>query len=162
MKRKTVTVLSMASGIVLGGLLGIIFAMRRSSGEKEKWEKLSEKHLKLMLLLNQWIYIKQQGKSVIDYFHKENINSIAIYGMSYIGERLYDELKNSDVTVKYAIDNNADRIYSEVELISPDEDLEEVDAVIVTPITFFPEIEKKMSKKVNCPIISLKDILYHL
>ena len=37
---------------------------------------------------------------------------IAIYGMSYLGERLADELAGSDITVKYAIDRNADNIYA--------------------------------------------------
>ena len=40
--------------------------------------------------------------------------------------------------------------------------LTEVDAVVVTPIVFFNEIEKELSEKLDCPIISLEDILYEI
>ena len=35
-----------------------------------------------------------------------------------------------------------------------------VDAVVVTAITFFEEVEEMLRQKVDCPIISLEDILY--
>lgn len=37
--------------------------------------------------------------------------------------------------------------------------LESVDAIVVTAITFYDAIKKKLSKKVCCPVISLKDVL---
>jgi hypothetical protein len=37
-----------------------------------------------------------------------------------------------------------------------------VDAIVVTAITFFDEIEEKLSEKIDCPIISLDDILYEV
>jgi len=43
-----------------------------------------------------------------------------------------------------------------------DDSLEDVDVVIVTAITFFDEIETKLSEKLDCPIISLEDILYEV
>ena len=82
--------------------------------------------------------------------------------MSYAGETFADELQGSDVKIKYGIDKKADTIYAEFDVISPDEELEEVDAIVVTSITFFDEIEELLSKKVDCPIISLEDILYEV
>ena len=52
--------------------------------------------------------------------------------------------------------------YADVDIVSIDDDLEEVDAVVVTAITFFDEIEEKLSQKIDCPIISLEDILYEI
>ena len=43
-----------------------------------------------------------------------------------------------------------------------DDDLENVDAIVVTAITFFDEIAEKLEEKVNCPVISLEDILYEV
>ena len=43
-----------------------------------------------------------------------------------------------------------------------DDLLEEVDAVIVTAISFIDEIESTLSTKISCPIISLEDILYDM
>ena len=82
--------------------------------------------------------------------------------MSYAGEALLDELKDSKVKVVYGIDQNADSIYTDVDIVSADDDLEDVDAIVVTAITFFDEIEDKLSNKVSCPIISLEDILYEV
>ena len=82
--------------------------------------------------------------------------------MSYAGETLVEELKNSKIVIKYGIDQNADKIYAEFDVISPDDEFDEVDAIVVTSITFFDEIEKMLSEKVTCPIISLEDILYEV
>lgn len=82
--------------------------------------------------------------------------------MSYVGKRLYDELKNSDIEIKYAIDRNADGICAEIEVFSLEENLPEAKAVIVTPVFYFDEIKEKLEKKVNSKILSLEDILYEI
>ena len=82
--------------------------------------------------------------------------------MSYVGETLVDELKNSNITVLYGIDQKADSIYADVDIVFIEDELQEVDAIVVTAITFFDEIEEKLSRKVDCPIISLDDILYEV
>ena len=82
--------------------------------------------------------------------------------MSYVGERLYDELKDSDIEVKYAIDKNADGIYSDVEIVTPQEELKEVDAIVVTPVFYFDEIVEALEKKTESEVLSLEDILYEL
>ena len=82
--------------------------------------------------------------------------------MSYVGETLLGELKDSEIRIAYGIDQNADGIYTDVEIVSVDNDLEDVDAIVVTAITFFDEIEEKLSAKMSCPIISLEDILYEV
>ena len=106
--------------------------------------------------------IKQEGKNLRSYFEENGYYEIAIYGMSYAGETLINELQGSNVKIKYGIDQNAENIYADINLVSPDDELENVDAIIITPIKFFDEIEKKLSKKVNCPILSLEDILYEV
>lgn len=40
--------------------------------------------------------------------------------------------------------------------------LEPVDAVVVTAISFFDEIEEALNAKTDCPILSLEDILYNV
>ena len=149
---------SVLGGIIVGGT-AIFKAMQK---EKEQWKNMSNKHLKLMLLFNQWLITKQEKKSIIEYFHKNNIENIAIYGMSYIGERLFDELKDSDIKVKYAIDKNADNIYADIDVVLPSEKMPVVDAIIVTPVYYFYEIYEMLSSKVNYKIISLEDLLYEI
>lgn len=47
-------------------------------------------------------------------------------------------------------------------MVTPDCYLDTVDAIVVTSITFFEEIEEMLKEKVDCPIISLDDILYEV
>ena len=80
--------------------------------------------------------------------------------MSYLGERLLDELKDTGIVVRYGIDKNAQNIYADVEIKSLDDELPEVDAIVVTAVYFFDEIEEELSKRVEYPIISLEDVVY--
>ena len=158
MKKGVISILSAAVGTAIGaGTVGKV-----QNEKLRKMEQASGKHLALFLMMNQWVKIKQEGKNLSEYFQKNKFNKIAIYGMSYAGETLIDELRGSDITVAYGIDRNASTLYSDVDIISIEEVSEEVDAVVVTAITFFDEIEEMLSDKVNCPIISLEDILYEV
>lgn len=158
MKRGVALVLSMFAG----GVGGAFATSRIRRKEILYWKALSDKHLALLQLLNQWMLTKQRGKSIVDFFHKNAIKCIGIYGMSYVGECLVEELKNTEIEVKYAIDQNRDGIYVDVDVISLDEELEKVDAIIVTPITSFQNIKEMLSEKVDYRIISLEEIIYTL
>ncbi len=158
MKKGTVGVLSIVAGIAAGA--GVIGKM--AGNRLNKAEKMSEKHLALFLMMNQWVKVKQEGVSLASYFEKNGYKRIAIYGMSYAGETLVDELRGSGVEIAYSVDKRADSLCADWDIVSADDELEEVDAVIVTAITFFDEIEEKLSEKVECPIISLEDILYEV
>lgn len=137
--------------------------MGKKEGKKTQKEKdVANKHLALFLMMNQWVKVKQQGKSIATYFEKEGYKNIAVYGMSYAGETLLDELKNTDIHVAYGIDKNADMIYADINVVTMDDILDDVDAVVVTAVTFFNEIEEALSEKMNCPVISLEDILYEV
>ena len=37
-----------------------------------------------------------------------------------------------------------------------------VDVIVVTAISYFDEIEEKLSERVDCPVVSLEDIVYEL
>ena len=147
---------------LVGAIAGATAAAKVSIGMIDRNREMSDKHLIILRALNEWMITKQNGKHIVDYFHKKEIKTVAIYGMSFLGERLYDELKGTDIEVKYAIDKNATNIFSEIDILLPDEELPEVDAVIVTPIFFFTEIESNLAPKTQAKIIPLDDILYEI
>lgn len=158
MKKGVISVLSALTGAVIGA-----GAVGKVTGESiDRAKSMSDKHLALFLMMNQWVKIKQDGKNLSEYFEKNGYKKIAIYGMSYVGETLIDEIKDSSVTVAYGIDKKADSIYADVDVLSMDDDLKPVDVVVITAITFFHEIEEKLSERISCPIISLEDILYEV
>ena len=158
MKKIIFSILSALTGAAIGA--GTVGKVTAESIKNSK--AMSDKHLALFLMMNQWVKVKQEGKNLAEYFKENGYKMIAIYGMSYAGERLCEELKGSTIDIKYAIDKNASSLYSDVEILTPEDALEEVDAIVVTPIFFMDEIEDMLSQKVDCPIVSLEDILYEI
>lgn len=160
MKKGTIAILASLGGATIG-----IVGIGKILGEKLAHQtQMSNKHLSLFLMMNQWVKMKQENKSIAEYLENYGYKEIAVYGMNYAGQTLENELKDSDIKVRYGIDNNASQLRADmdIEIVTPDEKLPEVDAVIVTAITFFEEIEDRLSKKINCPILSLEDILYEV
>ncbi len=158
MKKGIIGAMSLLVGAA-GGAIGVGKVTGTKINDKQQ---LANKHLALFLMMNQWVKVKQEGKRLSSYFERNGYGKIAIYGMSYAGETLIEELKGSNVEVAYGIDQNADTIYADVDIVTMEDHLDDVDAIVVTAITFFDEIEEKLSAKVSCPIISLEDILYEV
>ncbi len=149
---------SAAAGCIAGLKLG-------STVSKEKLEERgaqsSNKYWQSYLMMDQWVRIKQEGKSLAAYFQKNGYQCIAIYGMNYSGITLLDELSGSGIEVKYGIDANADHIYSDIPVYKLSDELDPVDAVVVSPIYYFDEIERNVSEKMDCPIIPLDDVVFY-
>ena len=158
MKKSVISIISVLIGLTTGA--GAVKKFSNKDIEKEK--NMSEKHFGLFLLMNQWVKIKQEGKSLAHYLEKQGYKKVAVYGMSYAGETLVDELKDSCIQVTYAIDKNAGTVYENVNIVSPEEGLENVDAIIVTAITFYEEVKENLTKKISVPILSLEDLLYEI
>lgn len=151
-------ILSLFGGSV-GGIIGTKRVMQKKLNVATDY---SDKHLSLFLMMNQWVKVKQEGKNLAAYFEQNGLKKIAVYGMSYAGETLIEELRDTDIEVAYGIDKNADKIYSTVDIITVDDSFEKVDAVVVTAITFYDDIKDMLCEKVDCPVISLEDVLYEI
>lgn len=159
MKKSVSALISLILGGAAGTVSGAAVTGKKYRERIHEYAELSDKHLALYLLMNEWVHIKQDGKSLSDYFEKRDYRKIAVYGMNFVGETLLRELENSDIKVVYAIDKNAERIFTDVEVILPDDVQEEVDAIVVTPISYFDSIEGMLQEKVDCPILSIEDII---
>lgn len=147
----------------IGAVIGAAAAGKFSKDVIEDKDKKVDKFKSYYNMLNQWLILAKEGKTLEEYFVENGYKTIAIYGMGEMGNRLYDELKNSTVVeIKYAIDKNAASTYSELNVIDVDDEMDEVDAVIVSAIFAFDEIEEELSEKISCPIISLEDVVYEV
>ena len=145
-----VGILSLISGIAVGYSIG-----KTNSSEEE----MKNKMLKYYVTLNNWIGKKQKNINLSSYFEKMGYNSVAIYGMKEVGERLYEELKDTKTEVKYAVDQNAESIYADIDVYSPDDDLPEVDVIVVPATYYYNSILNNIKDKISCPIISLDDVI---
>lgn len=152
------TLVGMAAGAAAGGA-----AVKSSSSKKmrEMMQNGAKVH-QLYMAFDQWLQVRQSGKTLVEYFERHNYKTIAIYGMKELGERLYDELSDSGIEVSYIIDKRAGSIYADVEIVPPEADLEPVDVIVVTALFYFDEVEEALEEKVDCPIVSLEDILYEV
>lgn len=112
-------------------------------------------------IFNKWLFLKQRGLSLSAYFFNNCIRTIAIYGMSSLGERLFDELIGSSVQVLYGIDRMAEAktfkkipIYGLTETVFPT-----VDAIVATPAQAYWEISDTLKALTELPVLSLEDIV---
>lgn len=154
------------NGIIIMILVIIIVIMIREKKKKnallDKERRLSNKHFLLYQTMCKWLSIKQSQLNIATYLKSNGYNNIAIYGMSYIGELLFKELKDSDVKVEYVIDQNKKNSNGDYKMCSLDDKLADVDAIIVTPIFEFVSIENELRKKMKCSILSFEDIMSDL
>lgn len=147
---------------MIGGILGILISGNALLAEVKKQHGLSDKYLALYLLYDRWLLMKQTGRSVKEYFESHGYNRVAIYGMGKIGIRFFQELVQEGVEVLYVIDRNASQIKLNIECLSPEDNLPEVDVIIVTVIDDCERISKYIGNKTQCVIVSLEDIILKL
>lgn len=162
LKKEFTMILGMLAGGATGAMVGVAIAGRISARAIREKQTYVDKHLAMFMTMNQWVKIKQEGKCIADYLKKKDINTIAIYGMSYMGQSLLAELSNSNIKVLYGIDKNAKDIYCDVDIYTVDMQLPQVDGVVVTSIYYYAEIEKRLRAKVEGPIFSLEEIVYEM
>lgn len=152
-------ILNLIWAMLVGGVIGSLISGSIVYRKNIKSKEMSQKHLALMLTLNEWLAVKQNGINLASYFEEKNIKRIAIYGMSYLGESLLEEFSHTDIQVSYAIDQNADNIFCDIDVVKPTDILEPVDAIVVTAVYNFREIEEKLRERYNGLIINLEDVI---
>lgn len=124
----------------------------------------NDKYHRMFLMMAQWKRLNKQGICLEVYFKQKNIRSIAIYGMGHAGRALAEELVNSSVTVKYGIDRNIEGAFGidDMAIVTLEERLEKIDAIVVTVISQYENIKKELEKKIECSFYSLEEIIYSM
>ena len=152
----------MLSAISSGILGAFVMKQRCHDSDKdekiEKWKALSDKHLRLMKLYDKWMITKQEGRSITEYFEDNHIKTIAIYGMGSVGERLQDELRKTDIEVKYGIDQKG-KGRNDLDVVTLDKELDNVDEIIVTAVFYFDQIKEDIKRKTDIKVVSLEEVL---
>ncbi|MEF9997862.1 MAG: hypothetical protein RR717_02185 [Lachnospiraceae bacterium] len=141
-------------GYFAGGMLNK-GAVERASSELEKFKDY-------FLFMNQWLMLRNDGQSLKEYFEHHGYKKIAIYGFAEMGNRLYEELEDTDIEVLYAIDQNADTMYADIQVVTLEQELKKVDAVVITALRSFDAIADQIRPRLNCDLISLEEVVYEL
>ena len=127
--------------------------MRESIHSSErKW------HLYYNVML-EWMKKKQEGKTISNVLGKYGFYSVAIYGMGEMANVLIIDLKNTDINVKYGIERDYRGKRFGKEVLSIQDKLEDVDAIIITPIFYTNEIKEDLLKKTKKPLICLDEVI---
>ena len=146
---------------VVGTITGTVTTGTKLNNIIEKKQQEKEKFRIMYQMMESWFRLKLEGKNIEDYFNAYGYKHIAIYGMGDIGKNLLADLRISSVKVDYAIDKVVTNT-EDIRVVSPEEKLEKVDAIVVTAIAYFDDINDNLSSKTDCPIISLEDIIYEM
>ena len=104
MKIKKNIVLSLIAGTLLGHLFGTSQKMKKINEQANKWKRESDKYEQTLLMTIRWLKVKMENGKLEDYFLQKGYHTIAIYGMNYVGVRLYEELEGTSIKVLYGID----------------------------------------------------------
>lgn len=131
--------------------------MRISS--TEELSELADKHFRLYMLMNKWTRLLQDNKSIKDFFVKNNYYHIAIYGFNYVGETLERELKYSDIEIAYIIDRNAEYMYAQERLITPNDNYDTVDVLVVTVLDNTCKLVDELRKKCKFNVVTIEEVI---
>ncbi|MDE6433381.1 MAG: hypothetical protein K2L07_04055 [Lachnospiraceae bacterium] len=149
---------SLAAGFIGGvAIMGIAVKKLAETANKDV-----DKFRGYYNMLNQWMAIKQEGRSLEEYFIRNGYKTIAIYGMGGMGSRLYEDLKQTNIEVRYAIDQNAVCTDPELKMITIDDEIETVDVIVVTATFAYDEIKELLSKKTKTTVISLEEVVFEI
>lgn len=126
-------------------------------------EKTLQKYMQFYKLLTRWLNAKQEGKDIASYLKDKGIKSVLIYGYADIGKLLCKELLQSTIVVAGVLDKrNLSSPNSNVQIFCPSEGDRKADAVLVTAIYYFDEIEAELKRLNYKNIMSLQRIVEEL
>lgn len=119
----------------------------------------SQTRNKLMVqCFDRWMDILEHGNSIEEFLIKNNVKTVAIYGMGILGRHLLKELEEGSIKVEYVIDQKKQVYHQGHEVKSIDDELPIVDAVIITPLGDFDQIYSALKKKVDYRLFSIMEL----
>lgn len=121
------------------------------------------------LTLQQYLTMKCQKKEPADFFRKNELKRVAIYGAGELGKCLIHDLIGTDIQIEYIIDMAYKQYpngYKGIPVVGLDEmkACEEVDAVVITVLFEMNSImDTLLEKGVSLEkILNINDVVYSL
>ncbi|WP_196604820.1 glycosyltransferase WbsX family protein [Pectinatus haikarae] len=130
------------------------------SNEKEKIYRDLYISKKNSYILNQWLILKEEKKSIAKYLLQRKYYNIAIYGSGIMGNHLIQELSETPVNIKYIVDRSSEVLNVAYPIYSLQYELPRVDIIIVTINGQYDSIKREIEKYVSFPTISLEEIIF--
>lgn len=120
----------------------------------------TEEYEQYLNMMNQWLILAQEGKSLNRFLIRQGWQKVAVYGMSIYGRHVIRDLKEEDCTVVCGIDRKKMSSYEGVHIYEPTIRLPQTDVVINTVLHRHQEIVRDLQQVVSCPVVSLEDVVF--
>lgn len=127
----------------------------KSSKATNKFELIAD-------CLDGWMSLKERGINPADYLKKFQCNKIAVYGMGVLGRHLLYDLERAEIKVAYIVDQSAELNCPKAEVRKISDDLDPVDAVVVTAVADFDSIYEIVRDKLDCPVFSIAELIHEV
>lgn len=123
-------------------------------------EERLNKFIKYFALLDRWLWLKMQNKSIASYFEKRHYQTIAVYGIGEIGNRLYEDLSRfTSIKVEYAIDRVKEE-HPALPVYGLESEFPKVDVIVVSTNNIFEQVCENLKEKTDIPIVSIDDVIF--
>lgn len=149
-------------------MIGILKENHVFQGEDEKYlsglpDSLRRIHIKeldnykkICLLLQYWNMHLSNGIPPLDFFERNHIRTVAIYGAGELGRSIEVLLRNTDVKVCFYIDRNAEYIMADLPVYRKENIKENVDAVIISIKS--ESVKSDIKRLAGCPVYEIEEI----
>lgn len=121
--------------------------------------KILCKFQKMFYIYNEWMKLQEQDIYISSYLKQLGYKDVAIYGDSYIGKRLYHDLKKGGMNIPFFIDMNAKYLSEDIPIYMPDEDIPKVDIIIISLVEEGNSIMGRLSHKTEAKILSIIELI---
>ena len=121
--------------------------------------RLLERFQRIAGIYDVWLNLKNQEISLAEYMNRQGYKRIAIYGVTNLGKRLYQDLSKEHVEVSCFIDINASYLDGPVPIYLPEEELPEMDVVIISLVQDEKQIRKMLREKMTTEIRTIAELI---
>ena len=108
---------------------------------------------------DKWMLLKEHDISTSEYFKKNGIKRIAVYGLGMLGTHFVTDLKESEIVIEYGIDGKGDAIKETFPVFTVNDDLPEVQLVVITATYDYVNIKRVLTEKGISRVISLDTVV---
>ncbi|MCM1038080.1 MAG: hypothetical protein NC434_02070 [Ruminococcus sp.] len=141
-------------------LCGIGIGIGSSRAVALQYKEKTDKYERLFRLYESWLTLSQNGEKLEQYFDKNSFQNIAVYGYGTTGRALVNDIKHSNINVRYIVDKKKAMKTEGISLYHPNDELPDADAMVITPLSEGRVIKDIMENRFNGRILLIEDILY--
>ncbi len=124
---------------------------------------LVEKYKSYWKILNRWLSLKEQNRSIAQHLMERGIGTVGIYGFGELGNHLVNELADADVEIVFGLDRKAESMHKTFPVYLPNAKYPKADVVIVTLVGYeYEKVKQLIQENTDSEVISLEQLIYEI